>query len=100
MSAATLPERVDRARELAIAVRRVAEHGLVRGSCLARALATRMLLDRAHLQGAQVRVGVQMRDGALKAHAWVEYAGAKLIDSESEVTDLREVDGLNVFERM
>lgn len=87
---------VPRARELALAVRRVAEHGIVRATCLPRALATLWLLQREGAVGASVRVGVRMRDGRFGAHAWVEYAGVQLVDSEAELTDLRQMEGLVV----
>ena len=90
------PAEVERARELAVAVRRVADHGPFHAACLARALATCTLLERAGMSGAAVRVGVRMLEAQLVAHAWVEYRGVKLVESESEVANLSEVDELTV----
>jgi hypothetical protein len=90
------PAELARARELAVAVRRMADHGPLRAACLARALATCSLLEQQGLRGATVRVGVRMREAQFLAHAWVEYRGVKLLESESEVANLREVDELTV----
>ena len=89
-------EETARARELAVAVRRVADHGLFRAHCLARALATCWLLGREGMANAVIRVGVAIRDRRLIAHAWVEYAGTPLVESTAEVQDLSEVEGLRV----
>lgn len=85
-----------RARELAVAVRRAAVYGPLRSTCLARAIATCWLLRREDLLGAAVRVGVQLRAGRLVAHAWVEYAGERLAESESDAADVREVGDLTL----
>jgi hypothetical protein len=90
------PGRLPRARELAIAVRRAAEHGPFRAHCLARAIATTTLFRREGLSGAVIRLGVKIRDGRFMAHAWVEYAGTMLIDSDAEVADMHELDGLRI----
>jgi hypothetical protein len=63
---------------------------------LARALATCRLLERERLHGAAIRVGVQRRDGRFVAHAWVDFAGERLNESESDATDLLELSGLRV----
>jgi hypothetical protein len=77
-------------------VRRVAEHGPFRAHCLARAIATTALLHGEGLVGALIRLGVTIRDGRLVAHTWVEYAGTMLVDSDAEVADLHQVEGLRV----
>lgn len=98
-SQATVPDtapRVGRAQQLAVAVRRAVEHGPFRASCLARALATYQLLEREGLHGSAIRIGVQVKEAKLVAHAWVEFGGVKLIESESEVSDLAEVNDVRV----
>lgn len=87
---------LSRARELAAAVRRAADHGLIGATCLPRALATHRLLQHEGLRGARVRVGVRKRHGVISAHAWVEYAGTDLVDSELELAELREIEDLAV----
>jgi len=90
------PEALNRAREIGRAVRRVALNGPLHFSCLERAIATRKLMEREHMFGAQVRVGIQLRDGKFAAHAWVEFAGARLIHTEAEVADFDELTDLAV----
>lgn len=93
---AATADQLARARELAIAVRRVASYGLFRAHCLARALAISHLMKREGMADAVIRVGVAMRDSRLIAHAWVEYRGTQLVESTVEVRDLQEVEGLRV----
>jgi hypothetical protein len=76
---------VAEARRLEQAVQRVADHGLLRPLCLARAMALQALLDAHALRGSRVVVGVQITDGSFGAHAWVEYGGAVLGDRPSSV---------------
>ena len=64
------------ARRLGRAVARAARYGLIRPTCLARAIALHRLLERAGIAGSYVRVGVQVADGRFAAHAWVELHGA------------------------
>jgi hypothetical protein len=90
------PGELDRAREIAVAVRRVAQHGPIRASCLARALATRRLLAREGMHDATIRVGVLVREGQFRAHAWVELAGVHLVESDAELEDLAEVPELRL----
>jgi hypothetical protein len=79
-SAQTDPANLPRARLLASAVHRAASYGVFRPACLVRAVALCALLERKGIYGAQVRLGVNVTDGAFKAHAWVEYAGTILGD--------------------
>ncbi len=68
-------DRLEDARRVALAVNRAATYGVFRPLCLARAMALRKLLAGEGIEGANVRVGVLLRNGAFIAHAWVEYAG-------------------------
>lgn len=77
-------------------MRRVADHGLIGATCLPRALATCRLLEQHGLHGARVRVGVRKRNDHFSAHAWVEYAGTNLVDSELELAELRQIEDLAV----
>lgn len=53
-------------------------HGLVAGTCLSRSLAVMRLLAREGLVAGRLRLGVGLENGALGAHAWVEFAGLPL----------------------
>jgi len=64
-------------RSVALAAR----HGLVAGTCLSRSLTVMLLLARRQVAG-RLRVGVDLDNGALKAHAWVEVAGVPLEPGE------------------
>ncbi|HVH13938.1 MAG TPA: lasso peptide biosynthesis B2 protein [Longimicrobium sp.] len=67
---------LERAAELARAVDRA---GMAfRATCLVRALALHRLLAAEGLRGASLRLGVLPAGGKLRAHAWVELAGARL----------------------
>ena len=79
------PAHLGRAREIGDAVRRVALYGVTRPQCLARSLAICELLEREHMAGAIVRIGVRPQDSALTAHAWVEFAGEIIGDSRAHV---------------
>jgi hypothetical protein len=78
-------DRLDEARRIALAVNRAAEFGLFRPRCLVRSMALRSLLNRAGIEGAYVRVGVQLVNERFMAHAWVEYAGQIVGDNEASV---------------
>jgi hypothetical protein len=90
------PNRVDDARRIALAVNRVAAFGMFRPKCLVRAMALRRLLDADGISGAQVRVGVQIRQGGFAAHAWVEYAGQVVGDDPDVVGRYSTLPGLTV----
>lgn len=68
------------ARRLAVAIRRVAEHGLLRPRCLVRAVALNWMLERHGVCGSRIRIGVRIDEGRLAAHAWVELGGLVLGD--------------------
>jgi len=84
-SAAPEPREVGRAVEIGKAVRRVAFHGVPRSQCLVRSLAICEMLEAEGISGAIVRVGVQPRDAALAAHAWVELGGTVIGDTPEHV---------------
>lgn len=55
-------------------------------SCLVRALALRVLLERADA-GGELRIGVERQDGRLRAHAWVVRGdGMVLIGGDHDLT--------------
>ena len=56
---------------------------LVGGTCLARAVVTRLLLARAGVPVAIVLGAAQSYDAArLRAHAWIEHEGVPVVDGE------------------
>jgi hypothetical protein len=90
--------RSDDARRIALAVSRAAEFGLFRPRCLVRSRALRKMLDAAGIEGAQVRVGVQLRQGRFFAHAWVEYGGKVVGDDPNTVAQYVPMPGIRVAE--
>jgi len=75
-------DRLARAKSAARVVGIAAASGPVRASCLRRSLLLWWLLRREGIESV-VRVGVQPSgDGALDAHAWVEYLGRPLNDTD------------------
>lgn len=87
----------DRARQLALAVGRAAEHGVFRPRCLARSLALRDLLARHGIDGSEIRVGVRHDRGRFLAHAWVTWHDEVLGDRADWVARFTEVDDLSVL---
>jgi len=76
------PARLARAKSVARIVTIAAGSGPIRATCLRRSLLLWWLLRRDGIE-AIVRVGVQRGEGgALDAHAWVEYRGRPLNDTE------------------
>lgn len=73
---------LDRARAVARRVGRVADRLPWRSSCLVRAVALRLLLERRGISGAIIRFGVRKKDKALEAHAWLILKGTILIGEE------------------
>lgn len=71
-----------KAQSTALAVRRMADHGLFRPKCLVRSVALSRMLNRRGIQGSRVRVGVRLCDGQFAAHAWVELGEKVLGDDE------------------
>ena len=78
-------EALQRARELAMAVNRVARFGVVRARCLVRSLALQELLEREGMRGSRVRFGARKRAGEFEAHAWVEFQGQVIGDDPAHV---------------
>ncbi len=91
------PPQLELARELEQAVSRVARLGLTRPLCLARSLALVHLLRRHGITDAVVRVGVRMSEGALRAHAWVEWRGVVLGDTLDSVRSYTQIRDLTVL---
>ena len=73
-----LPATRRRATTLAWAVDRVAELGMVRATCLVRAIALQELLRREGIDDVHLRLGVNRGATGLEAHAWVELGGVPL----------------------
>jgi hypothetical protein len=74
-------ENIQRARDIARIVSIAARHGLYKATCLRRSLLAWWFLRG---QGIQSRIcfGVRKMDRQLEAHAWVEYQGIVINDSE------------------
>ena len=87
-----------RARGLALAVNRVAAHGVFRPQCLVRAVALKSLLDTRGLFGSRVQIGVRSQGGAFAAHAWVEYGSEILGDKPEHVRSFAPLSDLTVLE--
>jgi hypothetical protein len=62
-------------------VRAAEHHGLTRSTCLEESLALWYLLGRQNIDS-RIRIGVRKQAGKFEAHAWVEYEGAALNQSE------------------
>ena len=89
---------IDDARRIALAVNRAAAFGLFRPKCLVKSRALRNLLDADGVEGAQVRVGVQLLNGRFRAHAWVEYGGEVVGDDPEAVARFVPMPGVHVAE--
>jgi hypothetical protein len=85
-----------RARELALAVQRAAQHGFMRPECLVRSLALRRLFERNGIKGSEIVVGVRREDERLLAHAWVELNGSVIGDRVDHVSRFVRLEGLAV----
>jgi hypothetical protein len=96
--ASTVLDRFDDARRIALAVNRAAEFGYFRPRCLVRSMALRTLLNDAGIEGAQVRVGVQVVHGKFLAHAWVEYGGQIIGDDPASVGRFLPLPSVQVME--
>lgn len=95
---APTPEREHRAHSLALAVSRAGDYGVFRPLCLVRAVAVNRLLERRGIHGSRIRIGVRMRDGKFLAHAWVEYAGRVIGDSEAHVGAFAELADVHLMD--
>lgn len=89
-------DRTDDARRIALAINRAAVYGVFRPKCLVRSRALRQLLAGAGIEGAEVRVGVQLSKGRFLAHAWVEYAGQVVGDDPAYVARFNPMTELQV----
>lgn len=67
------------------AVRRAANYGVMRPTCLVRAVALSRMLEKRGIRGSRVRVGVQQENGEFSAHAWVQLGGRVLGDDAQRV---------------
>ena len=90
--------RIEDARRIALAVNRAATFGLFRPKCLVKSRALRKLLDADGVEGAYVRVGVQLSNGRFRAHAWVEYGGEVVGDDPAVVAKFAPISGVRVAE--
>ena len=75
-------ERHEQARRCGRAVALASRHGLVAGTCLSRSLTVMLLMSRRQIAG-RLRVGVNLDNGVLDAHAWVEVGGVPLEPTEA-----------------
>jgi hypothetical protein len=75
-------DRFQRAQEIASIVSIAAQHGVYKASCLRRSLLTWWFLRLEEING-QICFGVRMVNQRLEAHAWVEYHGRIVNDSQS-----------------
>jgi hypothetical protein len=80
----------------AVAIRRVADHSLLKPRCLVRAVALSRMLEKRGITGSRVRVGVQQRGGEFSAHAWVELGQRVLGDDAQHVHSFAELVDLQV----
>jgi hypothetical protein len=81
------------------AVRRVADHGLLRPKCLVRAVALSRMLEQRGISGSRVRIGVRRIDGEFEAHAWVELGQRVLGDDERHVSSFAQLLDVKVVEK-
>jgi hypothetical protein len=65
-----------------------ARHQLWTVSCLERSLVLQSLLDRRTLR-TELRIGVRLEDGELRAHAWVEVDGRPLGEAPNVASRFR-----------
>jgi hypothetical protein len=82
------------ARRLALALGRVAEHGLFRPTCLVRSIALQRWMRSSGIRGGRVRVGVRLHGREFAAHAWVEVGDLILGDAEWHVRSFTPLSGL------
>lgn len=73
---------VERALWVGTLVRHTAERLPWHSTCLVRALAGKLLLQRRGLTGAKIRLGVAKENGSLVAHAWLIYGPEILLGGE------------------
>lgn len=68
-------------RRCVVNVNRVKRYSPLRGNCLSQSFALVWMLRREGLEP-QLRLGVRIQDAKFDAHAWVEYDGRVLNDSQ------------------
>jgi hypothetical protein len=90
---------VSRARQRALAINRAGLYGVFRPQCLVRSLALQRMLERDGIVGSTVRVGVQLRNGAFVAHAWVEYAGEALGEDTQSLRRFATLENVSLIPR-
>ena len=73
--------RLDEAKRTAYLVSVAANHGIYRANCLKKALVAQWLLWRGGID-TDLKIGVDNDLARFSAHAWLEYDGKILIDSE------------------
>lgn len=94
------PAELNRAAELEQALHRAVRYGPLQPKCLARSVALHRLLQRAHIGGSRIHIGVRPEQEGLTAHAWVTLADNVLGDDPrfirrfTEIADAR----MTVFE--
>ncbi len=89
----------DRARQLGVAVHRVASYGPFRPNCLVRSVALMRMLERGGIHGARLCIGVRPARGKLLAHAWVEYGQRVLGDRPAHVRNFEVLGQVEVVPR-
>lgn len=73
--------RLEEAKRTAYLVSVAASHGIYRANCLKKALVTHWLLQRRGIS-TDLKIGINNDMRQFGAHAWLEYRGQLLIDSE------------------
>lgn len=68
-------------RTAVVSVHRVKRYGLFRGNCLSQSLTLAWLMKRSGMEPV-LRLGVRVVEKKFDAHAWVEYDGRVLNDSQ------------------
>jgi len=75
-------------------IKAAARYHVVRARCLHESLTLHRWLRQDDLPS-ELRIGVRMEDGALKAHAWVELFSQVVNDPPSAVAGFRPLNGLD-----
>lgn len=84
--AAVEPQALARARGVAWRVKMTADRLPWTSSCLVRAVAGCLLLERRGIRGGVIRFGVSKTGGRLTAHAWLLLSGHILLGGEGAAT--------------
>jgi Transglutaminase-like superfamily len=83
----------------ALALRIVADNGLIRPKCLVRAVALSRMLEQRGIAGSRVRIGVRRIDGVFSAHAWVELGQHVLGDDVRHVRSFAQLLDVSVVKK-